>query len=113
MTNSRHLFTGSCTFSTHFGAFSTMLHAHSSVLFALFRTTVTGICANTAELFTEASAHTHHLNGCSTYSGTFQVKLDARPQRLYMLFIQAGHSTMVAFSSTCLAGFNTFLIVLV
>lgn len=113
MAYSNHLLTGSCAFSTHFGAFSTMLHAHSSVLFALLRTTMADIRANTAELLTEAPAHTHHLGGCSTYGGTFQVKLDACAQRLYMLFVQAGHSTMVAFCGACLAGFNTFLILLV
>jgi hypothetical protein len=110
---SGHFFAGSCTFSTHIGAFSTMLHAHGSVLFALFCTCMTSICANTAELLTEASTHTHHLGGCITDSSAFKIELDTDAQRLYLLFVQTGHSTMVAFCSTGLASFNTLLILLV
>jgi hypothetical protein len=112
MTYSRHLFTGSCTFSTHIGAFSTMLHSAVSMPLALIGTAVTDIGANAAELLTEASAHAHHMGGSGTYGGTFQVQLDTCTQRVYILFVQAGHSTMVAFHSTRLTCFNTLLILL-
>jgi hypothetical protein len=107
-----HFLANSCTLPTHVGTFSTMLHSHSGVLFALFGTSMTDIRANTAELLTEAPTHTHYLGGCVTDGSTFEIKLDAGPERVYLLFVQAGHSTMVAFHSTCLAGFNTLLILL-
>jgi hypothetical protein len=87
MTYSSHFFTGSRAFSTHIGAFSTVLHAHSSVPFALFSTAMTNICTYTAELLTEAPAHTHHLRGCRTDGSAFEIKLYAGTERLHMLFI--------------------------
>jgi hypothetical protein len=83
------------------------------MLFALFRACMANIRTNTAKLLAEASAHAHHLGSGVTDGGTFQVQLDAGPEGIYLLFVQAGHSTMVAGCSTCLAGFNTLLILLI
>jgi hypothetical protein len=112
MSYSGHFLTGSCTFPTHVGTFSTVFHAHGGMFFTLFRTCMANIRANTAELLTEAPSHTHHLDRCTADGGTFEIKLDAGTERIHLLFMQTGHSTMVAFRSACLAGFNTLLILL-
>lgn len=90
-----------------------MLHAHVSLPFTLFCAGMTDICADTAELIAEASAHAHYLRGYVTYGGTFKIQLDTGPQCVNVLFVQTGHGTVITFGCTCLAGFNTLLILLV
>jgi hypothetical protein len=107
--------------SSHAAAFLGTLAAHAGTLAAVFvfvlialgPTLFAGLRAEAAEFFGAATAQAHQLRRCITDSGTLHVELHAAGHHVYVLFLQAGGSTVVANGCTAQAGFYTALVFVV
>jgi hypothetical protein len=84
------------------------------LVFATFFTTGSAnLCAYAANVHGPVTAHAHKLCRCVTDGSTFHVQLDTACHHLYMLFLQAGGSTMVTNGRTSKTCINTALILVI
>jgi hypothetical protein len=79
------------------------------MLTAFFRTGITDICANTADVFCLVAAKAHQLRSSIANGRTFHVKLNAFFHHINILLLKAGGSTVIANSGAFEARINALL----